>query len=173
MSPGSQLSTSGRLAPLPFVVAVIVVYALSFGSQVLLSPPVTTRLNVFPFAVVQAALIWTWMVLHGRRLHDAGRPAGLAVGIAIVYALQVVLLTIVVWLMLESGAAADGGAGRESNMLHLFVILYLLALLSGDPTFTALQVWIVGFIVLMLLPVAIALGFSLWAATRPSAPTGI
>jgi len=171
MSLPSLLSTSGRLAPLPFVVAAIVVYLASFGSQVLLSAPVTARMSVAPFVLVQAALIWLWLVLHARRLHDAGRPAGLAVGIAIVYALEVVLLVIVVWLMLESGMAAGGGAGRESSILHLFVILYLMALLSGDPGLGALQIWIIGFVALMLLPVVIALGFSLWAATRTSAPS--
>jgi uncharacterized membrane protein YhaH (DUF805 family) len=170
MSLPSLLSFSGRLAPLPFVVAAIVVYLASFGSQVLLSAPVTARMNVVPFALVQAVLIWLWLVLHARRLHDAGRPAGLAVGIAIVYALEVVLLIIVVWLMLESGMARGGGAGREAGILHLFVILYLLTLLSGDPGLGALQIWIIGFVTLMLLPVAIALGFSLWAATRASAP---
>ncbi|MEX2034015.1 MAG: hypothetical protein WEA28_02355 [Xanthobacteraceae bacterium] len=171
MSLPSLLSTSGRLAPLPFVVAAIVVYLASFGSQVLLSAPVTARMSVVPFSLVQAALIWLWLVLHARRLHDAGRPAGLAVGIAIVYALEVVLLVIVVWLMLESGVAAGGGAGRESTILHLFVILYLMALLSSDPALGALQIWIIGFVALMLLPVAISLGFSLWAATRTSAPS--
>ena len=164
----SLLSFSGRLAPLPFVVAAIVLYVVSFGSQVLLSPPVTARMNVVPFALAQAVLIWLWLVLHARRLHDAARPAGLAVGIAIVYALEVVLLVIVVWLMLESGAPA-GGAGREAGILQLFVILYLMTMLSGDPGLGALQIWIYGFIALMLLPVVIALGFSLWAATQKSA----
>ena len=81
--------------------AAIVVYLASFGSQVLLSAPVTARMSVLPFALVQAVLIWLWIVLHARRLRDAGRPAGLAVGIAIVYALEVVLLVIMVWLMLR------------------------------------------------------------------------
>jgi uncharacterized membrane protein YhaH (DUF805 family) len=172
MSLRSLLSPSSRLAPLPFAVAAIVVYLLSFGSQVLLSAPVTARMSVVPFALVQAALIWLWIALHVRRLHDAGRSAGLAVGIAIVYALEIVLLTIMVWLILESsGAATSGGIGSDATILQLFVILYLLTLLSGDPTLGALQIWLMGFVVLMLLPVAIALGFSLWAATRTSVST--
>jgi uncharacterized membrane protein YhaH (DUF805 family) len=169
MSLPSLLSPSGRLAPLPFALAVVVVYLLSFGSQVLLSAPVTARMNVVPFALTQAVLIWLWLVLHAQRLHDAGHPAGLAVGIAAVYALEVVLLIIVVWLMLESGATRGGGAGREAGILNLFVILYLMTLLSGDPGLGALQIWIIGFVAMLLLPVAIALGFSLWAATRKSA----
>jgi hypothetical protein len=127
-------------------------------------------LGVLPFALVQAALIGVWMVLHMRRLRDAGRPTGLAIGIAMIYALEVILLVIVVWLIAASTAGTAETAGRESSILHLFVIVYLLTLLTGDPSGGALQIWIVGFLVLMLLPVVIALGFSLWAATRPSAP---
>ena len=107
--------------------------SLSFGSQVLLSAPVTARMSVVPFALVQAVLIWLWIVLHAQRLHDAGRSAGLAVGIAIVYALEVVLLTIMVWLILQSTATTGGGAGSDATILQLFVILYLLTLLSRRP----------------------------------------
>jgi uncharacterized membrane protein YhaH (DUF805 family) len=168
MSDVSTRLQSGRLAPLPFTLAVAVVYLLSFGSQVLLAPPTTGVLGVLPFALVQAALIGVWMVLHMRRLRDAGRPTGLAVGIAMIYALEVILLVIVVWLILESTAGTAETAGRESSILHLFVIVYLLTLMTGDPSGGALQIWIMGFLALMLLPVVIALGFSLWAATRPS-----
>ena len=170
MSLPTPLSPSGRLAPLPFALAVSVVYLLSFGSQVLLSPPVTARMSVVPFALTQAVLIVAWTVLHARRLRDAGRAGGLAIGIAVVYALEIVLLTILVWLILASSGAAGGGAGSEATILQLFIFLYLLTLLAGDPTLGALQIWIMGFVVLLLLPVAIALGFSLWTATRPRAP---
>jgi uncharacterized membrane protein YhaH (DUF805 family) len=169
MSLRSRFSPSGRLAPLPFALAVIAVYLLSFGSQVLLSPPVTSRMSVVPFALVQAVLIGIWIVLHARRLRDGGRPIGIAVGVAMVYALEIVLLTIVVWLILASTGGATDGVGSGSSILNLFVILYLMTLLTGDPSLGALQIWIMGFVVLMLLPVAIALGFSLWAATRPAA----
>jgi hypothetical protein len=166
MSLSPSPKVSGRLAPGPFVMAVAVVYLLSFVSQTLLSPPVTASLSVVPFALVQAALIAAWIVLHRRRLLDAGRPTGIVIGIALVYALEVVLLIILVWLMLGT----SDGVGPEAPILNLFVVLYFLSLLSGDPSLGALQVWILGFVVVMLLPIAIALGFSLWAGTRPSAP---
>ncbi len=170
MSLRSWLSPSSRLAPLPFALAVIAVYVLSFGSQVLLSAPVTARLSIVPFVLAQAVLIAAWIVLHTQRLRDADRASGLAIGIAIVYALEVVLLTILIWLILASATGGSDGAGSESSILNLFVILYLLAMFSGDPMLGGLQVWIVGFIVLMLLPVAIGLGFSIWTATRKPAP---
>jgi uncharacterized membrane protein YhaH (DUF805 family) len=168
MSPTASPSSSPRLARGPFAAAAIGIYALSFASQVLLSPPVTGRMSVLPFVVAQAVLIGIWIVLHQRRLRDAGRPGGTAIGVAMVYALEIVLLTLLVWLMLSAVPADGGGAGSEATILNLFVILYFLSLLTGDPSLGALQVWVMGFVVLMVLPVLIALGFSLWAGTRPS-----
>lgn len=172
MSPTAQVSASAPTPPAgikrgPFAAAVSLVYLLSFVSQMLLSPPVTSRMNVVPFVLVQGVLIGLWVVLHRRRLRDAGRPSGTAIGIAMVYALAVALLVIAVWLLLSNEAGNDG-AGSEASILYLFVILYFLAQLTGDPTLGALQIWVMGFVVLMLLPVVIALGFSIWTATRPS-----
>jgi protein-S-isoprenylcysteine O-methyltransferase Ste14 len=164
----TAISPSGRLAPLPFALAVLVVYLVSFGSQVLLSPPVTQWAGVWAFTLLQAALIWLWIVLHGNRLRDAGRPTGLALGVACVYALEVVLLVLMVWLLLSAGLNKPDEGASNASILQLFVILYLLALLTGDPNPDGLQIWIMGFVVLMLLPVLIALGFSIWAGTRPS-----
>ena len=98
----------------------------------LLSPPVTARLSVVPFVLAQIVLIWLWIVLHRRRLHDAGRPTGIVIGIAAIYALEVVLLVLLMWLMLsvpDRQAAASG----EASIFQLFVLLYLLALMTGDP----------------------------------------
>ena len=166
----SMVFSSARLAPLPFAVAVLVVYLISFGSQVLLSPPVTRSAGVWAFLLVQAALIWVWVVLHINRLRDAGRPTGLAIGVACVYALEIVLLVLLVWLILSAGMNRPDEGASDASILHLFVILYLLAMLTGDPNLGGLQVWIVGFVALMVLPVLIALGFSIWAGTRPRAP---
>jgi hypothetical protein len=64
-----------------------------------------------------------------------------------------------------------GGVREEASVLKLFVFLSLIALLAGDPTLGGLGHWILGFVALLMLPVAIAVFFSLWAATRPSAST--
>ncbi len=151
----------------PFTLAIVVVYLASFASQVLLSPPVTARAGVALFVVVQIALIWVWIVLHTRRLHDAGRPTGIVLGIAMIYVLEVVLLVLLIWLMLGT-AGPTGGAGSEASILHLFVFLYFLGLLTGDPALGALQIWVMGFAALLLLPIVAALIFSLWTATRTS-----
>jgi hypothetical protein len=136
----------------------------------LLSAPVTARMSVVPFVLVQIVLIAVWIVLHRWRLHDAGRPTGIVIGIAMIYALEVVLLTLLIWIVsVPSGTSsfADDGAG----IFHLFTILYLLAVLTGDSGLGVLQIWLMGFAAVMLLPILIALGFSLWAATRPSQPS--
>ncbi len=157
-----------RIAPGPFVSAVLGLYTLGFVSQLLLAGAVTERLTVAPFVLVQAVLIAFWIVLHRRRLHDAGRPAGIVTGIALIYALEVVLLTVLVALLLSATAGSGEGAGPHAGILQLFVILYFLTMLGGDPALGAMKIWIFGFVALMLLPVVIALGFSVWAATRPS-----
>jgi len=169
MSPSVPHSQTSRIAGGPFILAVIAVYAVSFLSQMLLSAPVTARMSVVPFVLVQIVLIAVWIVLHRRRLHDAGRPTGVVIGIAMIYALEVVLLTLLIWIVsAPSGTSsfADDGAG----IFHLFTILYLLAVLTGDPNLGALQIWLMGFAVVMFLPILIAICFSLWAATRPSLP---
>lgn len=164
-------SAADRIAPGPFVSAALGLYILSFASQVLLAPPVTARLSVAPFTLAQALLIACWIVLHRRRLLDAGRPTGVVIGIAVVYALEVMLLVILVAWILAASTGTSGGVGPNAGILQLFVIIYLLTLLSGDPTLGALQIWIIGLVVLLLIPVIIAVGFSVWAARQPSLPS--
>jgi uncharacterized membrane protein YhaH (DUF805 family) len=166
--PPSPRSPVPRLARGPFAVAVGGVYLGIFASQVLLSPPVTAHVGVFAFVLAQVVLIALWIVLHRRRLRDAGRPAGMVYGVAAIYALEVVLLVLLVWLILASSAGLSGGASGEATILHLFIILYLLSLMTGDPNLGALQIWMMGFAAVMVLPVLIAVVFSLWAGTRPS-----
>jgi uncharacterized membrane protein YhaH (DUF805 family) len=166
MSLSAPQSQVGRIARGPFVLAVGMVYLASFVSQMLLSAPVTASASVLPFIVVQAALIWAWIVLHQRRLRDAGRPAGIVVGIAMIYVLEVVLLALVVWML--SSSAGQSGDGDGASIFHLFAFFYLLAMMTGESNLAGMQVWLFGFAVVMFLPVVIAIVFSLWAATRPT-----
>jgi uncharacterized membrane protein YhaH (DUF805 family) len=167
MGLSSLISQDGRLARGPFTLAVVAVYLVSFVSQVLLSPPVTAQAGVSLFVLAQIVLIWIWIALHRKRLRDAGRPTGIVIGIAMIYLLEVVLLVLLIWLMLGT-AGPTGGASSEASIFHLFVFLYFLGLLTGDPTLGVLQIWMMGFAAVLLLPIAIALIFSFWAATRTS-----
>jgi uncharacterized membrane protein YhaH (DUF805 family) len=170
MSLATPQRRTGRLARGPFVLAVIALYVLSFVSQMLLSAPVTGRMSVVPFVLVQIVLISLWIVVHRRRLHDAGRPTGIVIGVALVYALEMVLLTLLIWILTANSGSSDF-AGETAGVFHLFAILYLLGTITGDPNLASLQIWLMGFIAVLFLPVLIAILFSLWAATRPSAPT--
>jgi len=163
----SPPSLSRRLARGPFALAVIGVYLASFVSQILLSAPVTSRMSVVPFVVAQIVLIWLWIVVHRRRLRDAGRAGGIVIGIAMVYALEAVLMTLLIGILTSAGAQ-DGTSG-EAGLFHLFTIIYLLGMATGESNLAGVQFLLMGFVAVMFLPVLIALIFSLWAGTRPSA----
>ena len=60
-------------------------------------PPVTARVSVVPFvAGAGRSDLALDRACTLRRLHDAGRPTGIVIGVAMVYALEVVLLTMLV-----------------------------------------------------------------------------
>ncbi len=104
-------STSGRLAPQAFVTAVIAVYVAGAAAQYFTVPNILAHAGLWPFAAVQAVLIWIWYALHARRLHDAGRSTGLAAGAATLYALSVVLL-----LILATGLFATSAVGTTDRI---------------------------------------------------------
>ena len=106
MSLSQTHSQTGRLARGRFIVAVAVVYLVSFVWQMLLSAPVTARMSVFPFVLVQIVLIAAWIVVHQRRLRDAGRPIGIVIGIAMIYVLEVVLLALLIWVLVAGPGTA-------------------------------------------------------------------
>lgn len=162
------LSSSGTLAPKPFAVGALAVYLASFLSQLLLAEPVTMHAGLWPFTLLQVALIWGWYALHARRLRDAGRTSGMALGIALIYALMIVLL-ILVMAMLGAGEASDENLKAGQGLIRLFIVLYFLSMMFAQfSSFSVVGIWVLGFLMLMLTPVVVSLIFSLWAATRPS-----
>ena len=175
MSLLASILPAGRLSRGAFAIAVLLVYVLSFLSQVLLAAPVAARVGYWPLAVAQAALIWVWYVLHARRLRDAGRGSGMAAGIAIVYGLAIILLLLIVTATAPSTPATTAPvADKESlTLLNFFLVLYLLALLTADPSLGLLAYLLIGVAMLLLTPVVIALGFTIWTVTRPSIPTSL
>ena len=171
MSSLALISSAGRISRGGFAIAVVVVYVLSFLSQMLLSEPVLSRAGPWPFAAVQAALIWAWFVLHARRLRDAGHGSGMAIGIAIVYALAIVLLLLIVSAAMPSGTSAAPSTEKEApTLLSLFLVLYLLALLAGDPSLGIFAYLLMGVAAVLLAPIAIAFVFTIRPALRPPKP---
>src|SRR6185295_9946731 len=135
----SFTSTQGRLARKPFALGVLGIYLAGIAAQALLSGAVTARAGLWPFIIVQAALIWVWLVLHVRRLRDAGQAPAAAIGVALVYTLALGVLLV----------------------LFLFAIVF-------KPDFGVFTTILKGLILIAFLPALISLLFSIRAGMRKS-----
>ncbi len=158
-------SPHGRLSPQPFAFAAGAVYAAGVASQWLTLPDVIAHTGLWPFVAVQALLIWVWFALHAKRLRDGGRAVGLAAGVGLLYALSLVLLIIVAASFFNSaGEAADA---NTAGALGLILLASILALLLGSPHYDLALVMVASLTAMALLPVIVAVVFTVWAATRP------
>jgi uncharacterized membrane protein YhaH (DUF805 family) len=163
-------SPSGRLAPQPFVVAAILVYVAGVASHLLTGSSVVSRAGLWPFLFVQVLLIWIWFAVHAKRLHDAGRTASLAVGVAILYALSIALLVIVAASFY--GALAGQPPFEDANTasaLGLILLLSIIGILLGAPHYDLAWLMVAILLLIALLPLVLAFVLTLWAATRPGA----
>jgi uncharacterized membrane protein YhaH (DUF805 family) len=160
-------SAVGRVTPRPFARAVVAVYATAFLSQLLISPPVMLRIGLAPFALVQAIAMWAWFCLHAKRLRDADRPIGPVGAIAALYALAMILLLLIVTLVV--GTALGGVVERNGAGTDVLISSYLVTALAGDPDPGMFAYVATGILALTFAPMLIAMGFSIWAGTRPSA----
>jgi uncharacterized membrane protein YhaH (DUF805 family) len=161
------LLPSGRLAPRAFVIAAIAVYLAGIASHALTSPAIMARTGPWPFATVQALLIWVWYVLHAKRLRDAGRSAGPAIGASILYALSVTLLLI----LAASFSVPIAGQGSDANTagaLGLILLISIVAVLLGSAHYDLTWLVVAILVLFSLLPVIFAIGVTAYAATRPS-----
>jgi hypothetical protein len=86
--------------------------------------------------------------------------------VALISALQVVLLCLLIWSLTPNGNGDFAGSG--GSVFHLFAILSLLGTMTGDAGLGGVQIWLAVLAAVMLLPPLIAIFFSLWAATQPS-----
>ena len=150
-------SPRGSLGAGCFAGAVIVTYALSLAANLLTAPVVLAPAGLWPFVLAQTALIWVWFVLHAKRLRDAGRGISPAQGMAVIYALALVLLLLVGAFFLDGGAAA--GPSTPASLQVLCELFYR-AGASPDP-FVILA--LVACLSLVMAPV-----FSVWAAMQPA-----
>jgi hypothetical protein len=159
-------SPFGRLGPKAFVIAVIVVDTAGAASQWLTVLGATASSKLLLFAAVQALLIWVWFVLHAKRLRDADRSIGLAVGAAVLYSLSVVLL-----LTLATAFFTTAPTRYDANTIGALTLILMLEILEalGAASSYPLGSIIVGILVaLAFLPVIVAVIVTLWAATGAS-----
>jgi uncharacterized membrane protein YhaH (DUF805 family) len=160
-------SPSGRLGPQAFVIAVLAVYAGGAASQLLTVPGVIARSGLWPFAAVQAVLTWIWFALHAKRLRDAGRSNGLAVGAALLYALSIVLLLIVATGFFKTPAGGLNDT-NTTGALSLILLVLVVTTLAQTPGVDFGWFIVTILLVLALLPLIVAVAVTLWTATRPS-----
>ena len=159
-------SPHGRIAPQPFIVAVLIIYLLGSASHFLTAPPLIARGGLWPFAAAQAVLIWVWFVLHAKRLRDAGRTHGLAIGVALLYALSIVLLLIVAEAFFNTTDSVMHDP-NATGALGLILMLYIIGTLLGSLHYDFAWLVVAILTVMAFVPIIVALGFTLWTATRP------
>ena len=166
----TMFSTSGRLAPQPFVLGALAVYVVGFLSQLLLNSQVTRHANVIPFVLVQIALAWIWYALHVRRLRDAGRGVGTAIALTIMYLLAIVLLLVVVFTANKGTLPADTSGFAVLTIIAVLVAALFASLIVGASS--AIGMFgpaLLGALVAIMLPVLIGFVFTIWLANRPRA----
>jgi hypothetical protein len=120
------------------------------------------RAGLVPFALVQAIAIWCWFCLHAKRVRDADRQVGVAVAIAALYALAVILFLLLVALIMPFDDAAE--TARAGDVPALPLLIATLTAEAGIFAYVAAAI-----LALVVAPVPVAIGFSIWAATRPAA----
>jgi len=161
--------TRGRLAQKPFALGVTAVYIAGIGTHILLSSEVAGA-RLWLFIIAQAVLIGIWLVLHIRRLRDAGQGPAAATGVALVYVLSLGLLAMLVVFL--TNAHADGAISAESSPSDAAagtpVALFLLSILF-KPDFGVFMTILKGLIAIAFLPAATSLIFSIHTGLRPRA----
>lgn len=166
---GALFSSSGTIGRGPFAVAVCGVYLTGLASQILLIGPVVLRAGFWPFILLHAALLWVWYALHARRLRDAGRGVGAAVGVAIVNVLSMIFLLMVISFLVSP---VEGQPGETAGgVLATWVVLIMFVeIFAGAPHLGWLGRVLMVIVGIAMLPILLAVGFSVWTGTRRSAP---
>jgi uncharacterized membrane protein YhaH (DUF805 family) len=163
-------SGQGRLGRKPFWLALLAVYLASIASQWLLTGGVTARSGVWPFAFVQAGILWSWTVVHIKRLRDAGRPAAGAIAVATLYGLSVGLLFLLVLVVDIDSAPAGAGEEPAAHSLVAFALLAGLLLFLFDVKLGPFSYILKVLALIACLPFVISLTFSLYTGLRRSVP---
>jgi hypothetical protein len=168
---GSLTPAQGRLAPKPFALGVLGVWIAGLASQVLLTGDVVLRAGLWPFIAIQAVLIAIWLVLHIRRLRDAGQGPTAAIGIALIYLLAVgLLLMLVAFFTHPDGLAPRGLDSPASGAIVGTLLVVFLFNIMFTPDFGVFSTILKGLILIAFMPAAISLIFSVRTGMRKRVP---
>jgi len=161
----------GRLAPKPFALGVAAVHIAGIAAQALLMGEVIARAGLWPFIIAQVALTGIWLVLHIRRLRDAGQGPAAAIGIALVYVLSIgLLLMLVAFLTHPDGVMPRGGESPASDAAIGTLLVVFLFNILFTPDFGVFSTILKGLILIAFLPAVISLLFSVRTALRKRVP---
>lgn len=164
------LATAGRMSPRTFALSAAAVYLVSFVSQFLLAEPVMAQAGVIPFLVVQLIVARMWYAVHVKRLRDAGRSTATALALTVLYLLAIALLLMAMIATNTSGQAGGVDGKPLAAVFQIFLLLYLVGAVLSDPNLSMFGYVLLGMLALVMLPIVVALAFSVWAGTRPSVP---
>ena len=147
------------------------VYLLALASHALTAPHWLARGGLLAFALAQIVLLWSWYALHVKRLRDARHAPAPAIGIALIYLLALVLLVLILAFFMQSAGQALGSGDTlpSSSVLALYLLMFLLGMLASPGSLDMLDVTTAVLALVLASPLLIVTGFTLWAATRPSA----
>ncbi|MGB9368548.1 MAG: hypothetical protein WCE79_21310 [Xanthobacteraceae bacterium] len=161
----------GRLAPKSFALGVFGVWIAGMASQLLLTGDIITRGGLWPFIIAQVALVAIWLVLHIRRLRDAGQGPTAAIGIAIIYVLAIgLLLMLVAFFTHPDSVAPRGGDSPASNAVIGTLLVVFLFNIMFTPDFGVFSTILKGLILIAFMPAAISLIFSVRTGMRKRVP---
>ena len=162
---------SGRLAPKPFALGVLLVWVGGVASQFLLTGEVIARVGVWPFIAVQAALIWIWLILHVRRLRDAGQGPAAVIGVTLIYVLSIGLLLLLVAFFTHPDAVApSAGASPAGDAAIGTLLVVFLFNIMFTPDFGVFSTIFKGLILIAFAPAVISLLFSIRTGMRKRVP---
>jgi len=146
--------SKGRLAPKPFALGVLVVWTTGIASQFLLNGEVVLRVGVLPFIAAQVVLIWIWLVLHIRRLRDAGEGPAAVIGVTLIYVLSIGLLLLLVAFFTHPDALGEASPseGPPRNPVVAVLLVVFLFNILFTPDFGVLSTIFKGLILIAFAP---------------------
>ena len=107
------------------------------------------------------------MIGDVQSLRDAGVDTGLAVGVALLYALSVVLL-VIVEASFAGAISGQTGDAKAASGLELILLVSVIALLLSSAHYDATSAVVALLLAVEFIPIVLALGTTAWAASRPS-----
>ena len=137
------------------------------ASHLLTAPGIVAQAGPWPFAAIQAVLIWIWFTLHSKRLRDAGVGASLVAGVSLLYALSVLLL-VIVEASFAGAIASQTGDAKAASGLELILLVSIIALLLSSAHYDLTWAVVAILLAVEFVPIVLALGTTVWAAAQPS-----